>query len=219
MLYVSVINSVYSRRYHFGYHWVSITPWIGWVFPWEYGGGRKPNELPKDTQERYNLRRREIPIDKLLWRTRIWSNVVLSNNWLRQQRMRANCIPQGRELFWSSGGDGKTFYNFRGEKVEKVRQHLRLRCLGWVGWQDWETNHIAEEELCWFGGRETCQQLTDQVGRLANSREGGGGAFPSSLVVLLPLFIQMPRLPARSQLLQAELGGPWSPLWLALSKV
>ena len=89
--------------------------------------------------------------------------------------MRANCIPQGRELFWSSGGVGKTFCDLRGGKVEKVRQHLRLRCLGWVSWQDWETNHIAEEELCWFGGRETCQQLTDQVGRLANSREEGGG--------------------------------------------
>ena len=71
-------------------------------------------------------------------------------------------------------GVGKTFCYLRGGKVEKVRQHLRLRCLGWVGWQDWETNHIAEEELCWFGGRETCQQLTDQVGRLANSREEGG---------------------------------------------
>ena len=83
-------------------------------------------------------------------------------------------------------GVGKTFYNFRGEKVEKVRQHLRLRCLGWVGWQDWETNHIAEEELCWFGGRETCQQLTDQVGRLANSRQGGGGASPRPLLCSCP---------------------------------
>ena len=70
--YVTVITSVYSIRYHFGYHWVSITPWIGWVFPREYGGGRKPNELPWDTQEQYNLRR-EITIDILSWWTRIGS--------------------------------------------------------------------------------------------------------------------------------------------------
>ena len=106
-------------------------------------------------------------------------------------------------------GGWQDFLRLKRWESWKIRQHLRLRCLGWVGWQDWETNHIAEEELCWFGGRETCQQLTDQVGRLANSREEGVGGFPSSLVVLLPLFIQMPRLPARSQLLQAELGGPW----------
>ena len=144
-----------------------------------------------------------------------------SNTWLRNQRMRANCIPQGRELFWSSGGDGKTFCDLRGGEVEKVRQHLRLRCLGWVGWQDWETNHIAEEELCWFGGRETCQQLTDQVGRLANSREGRGGASPRPLLCSCPCLYRCLGflLDPNCYKLNWVVPGPWSPLRLALTKV
>ena len=44
--------------------------------------------------------------------------------------------------------------------------------------EEWKTNHIGGLGLWWYGGRETCQELTDQVGGLANSMEWGGLCYP-----------------------------------------
>ena len=99
-------------------------------------------------------------------------------------------------------------------------------------WESWKSKTTLEIEMFWDGlvgkiGRPIILLKRSSVGLeggrpvnnwrirwdgwpIAGRKEGWvWGGFPSSLVVLLPLFIQMPRLPARSQLLQAELGGPW----------
>ena len=76
--------------------------------------------------------------------------------------------------------------------------------------EEWKTNQIAEEGLCWFRGRGSCQVLTDKVGGRANSM--GGSVLPllppPSLLLCPDVFIQMPGLPAGSQLLQTFMGGP-----------
>ena len=43
--YVTVINSVYSIRYHFGYHWVSITPLDRMSLPQGIWRGKKTQRV------------------------------------------------------------------------------------------------------------------------------------------------------------------------------
>ena len=170
MLYVSVINSVYSRRYHFGYHWVSITPWIGWVFPWEYGGGRKPNELPWDTQEQYNLRR-EITIDKLSW----WTVTL--------QHMKV-LIFQPVALIWAQWFGLNKLWNtnhyisLRDKTIEretyKLQGEVKTFWSTWYVWcyppPDWDSR---EWEPIAFLREESCSGLQGEMARLFTTSEVG----------------------------------------------
>ena len=148
--YVTVITSVYSIRYHFGYHWVSITPWIGWVFPREYGGGRKPNELPWDTQEQYNLRR-EITIDKLSW----WTGIAKHMKVLIFQPMALISTQQwfGLNKQWNT----KHYISIRDKTIEQnynlqgeVNRCDHMWCYPTTDWdsREWEPIAFLREESC-----------------------------------------------------------------------